>query len=87
MIEKPIIVTNPKGLHARPSALLVKTAMEFESDIFLTNQDKTADAKSVLGIMTLCAKVGTELILKIDGSDENAALEAIIEVFNTKYDD
>lgn len=87
MIEQPIIVTNPKGLHARPSALLVKTAMEFESDIFLTNNCNTADAKSVLGIMTLCAKAGTELILKIEGPDENEALQAIIEVFNTKYDD
>lgn len=87
MIEEPIIVTNPKGLHARPSALLVKTAMEFESDIFLTNVDNTADAKSVLGIMTLCAKAGTELILKIDGPDEEAAFEAIKKVFATKYDD
>ncbi len=87
MIEQPITVTNPKGLHARPSALLVKTAMEFESDIFLSNEGNTADAKSVLGIMTLCAKAGTELILKIEGPDENEALQAIIEVFNTKYDD
>lgn len=87
MIEQQITVTNPKGLHARPSALLVKTAMEFDSDIFLTNDGRTADAKSVLGIMTLCAKVDTELTLKIDGHDEQAALDAIIEVFNTKYDD
>lgn len=87
MIEEQITVTNPKGLHARPSALLVKTAMEFQSDITLVNDDKVADAKSVLGIMTLCAKVGTELILKINGPDEEAALEAIKIVFATKYDD
>lgn len=87
MIEQQITVTNPKGLHARPSALLVKTAMTFDSDISLTNDGKTADAKSVLGIMTLCAKAGTELTLKIEGHDETLALKAIIEVFNTKYDD
>lgn len=87
MIEQKITVTNPKGLHARPSALLVKTAMEFQSDITLINDDKVADAKSVLSIMTLCAKVDTELILKISGPDEDEALEAIKVVFATKYDD
>lgn len=87
MIEQQIVVTNPKGLHARPSALLVKRAMEFSSDITLLNDGREADAKSVLGIMTLCAKAGTELTLKINGADEKDARDAIVEVFNTKYDD
>jgi phosphocarrier protein len=85
MIEKEVTVTNPKGLHARPSALLVKTAQSFESEIILYNGDTSADAKSVLSVMTLCADYGTTLKLTVSGSDEEIAAEKIVEVFSVRY--
>ena len=85
MIEKEVTVTNPKGLHARPSALLVKTAQSFESEIMLYNGDASADAKSVLSIMTLCADYNTTLKLTVSGSDEVTAAEKIVEVFSIRF--
>ncbi len=87
MIEKEIFVSNPKGLHARPSAVLTKTATQFQSDIHLIKEGFLADAKNVMSILTLCAPYGTKLTLKVSGTDEEMACTAIEEVFALRFDD
>ena len=85
MLEVQITVKNKLGLHARPSALLAKTAGLFRSSITITHGKRAVDAKSILGLMTMALPFGSELTLNVDGPDEKAALESIIELFDKRF--
>lgn len=83
MLEKRLKIINPLGLHARAAAQLVRLAGTFQSRIILKRTDSamTADAKSILNILTLAASKGVELDVEIDGPDESAAMQAIVDIF------
>jgi phosphotransferase system HPr (HPr) family protein len=87
MLEREISVINPLGLHARAAAQLVRLANGFRSKITLERTDTAvfADAKSILSVLTLAASMGTMLIVKVTGEDEEAALEAVTELFATGF--
>lgn len=85
MLERKITVTNKTGLHARPAALLVQTASKFSSDITLVKEGSEVNAKSIMGIMALGAGQGTELTIKVSGADEEEALNALLELFNSNF--
>ncbi len=87
MISKELIVKNEKGIHARPAALIVAKASEFQSDIFLMNDEYNANAKSIMNVLILAAEQGSTLLLKVEGSDEAEAVEAIEKLFESKFDD
>ncbi|CCJ33193.1 HPr family phosphocarrier protein [Caloramator australicus] len=70
-------VNNPTGLHARPASLLVKEASKFKSSIFLTKNNKDFNAKSIINVMAMGAVNGDEIILKVEGEDEDIALISI----------
>lgn len=78
-------IKNPHGLHARPGAILVHTAKKFSADIQLTNLNgsgKTANAKSLMKVMTLGVKLGDKLQFTAQGEDADAALAAIGEAID-----
>lgn len=77
MVKKSFRITNEQGIHARPATTLVKVAMEFESDISLSALKKTVDFKSIMGVMSLGIYSGTTIEIKCEGSDEEAALNAL----------
>lgn len=77
MPERIVTVTHDVGLHARPAAQFVKTASGFQSEIKVRNSDKTANAKSILEILTLDAGQNAELVISAEGADADAALEAL----------
>lgn len=85
MLKEKVIVLNEEGLHARPSASLVKLASEFESDFFIQRQGYRVNGKSILGVMTLAAEYGAELELVIDGKDEEEAMESLKSLFENKF--
>jgi phosphocarrier protein len=85
LIEKEIRVINSLGLHARPAAQLVKTVSRFKSEIFITRDDLTVNAKSIMGVMMLAAELGAVLKFRVDGVDEREAMEAIENVFHSKF--
>ena len=87
MLETKIRIINPLGLHARAAAQLVRLAGKFKSRIGLTRTDNdvTADAKSILSVLTLAAAKGTELRLNIEGNDKEEALKAIEELFSSGF--
>jgi phosphotransferase system HPr (HPr) family protein len=74
-----VVVTLPAGvdLHARPAADFVRTAMGFAASIQVTAGEREADAKSLLSVLALGAKAGTELRLTASGDDADAALDAL----------
>lgn len=65
------------GLHARPSALIVKAATKYRSDFFIEKDDMRVNGKSIMGVMMLAAECGSILNLIADGEDEDYLLEEI----------
>ncbi|NOY10334.1 MAG: HPr family phosphocarrier protein [Spirochaetes bacterium] len=87
MKEKEIIIKNRAGIHARPAALLVKTANEFSSRIFIEKDGERINAKSIMGILTLGATYNTVLRIIAEGNDEVKAVEAIAALFENKFEE
>ena len=67
------------ALHARPAAEFVRTAMTFDARVTVGNGDREADAKSILSVLALGARGGTELTLRAEGDDADAALAALAD--------
>jgi phosphocarrier protein HPr len=80
MFQKEIIINNINGLHIRPAALFVKEAKSFISDITITSNGKTVNAKSLFKIQTLGMTKGTSIILTAYGKDEKEAIEHLIKI-------
>lgn len=78
MVSKKVVITNPTGLHARPASTLVNFVKKFKSTVFIVNDGKKANAASIINILTLGAKQGTELEVIADGEDEEVALKETI---------
>ena len=68
-MEAQILITNPAGLHARPAAEFVKRAKASPSTVTVTANDKTVNAKSMLGILKLGATLGTTISVQVEGDD------------------
>ena len=86
MIETKIEIVNKLGLHARASSKLAQLAARFSSDIRLGKEGEAlVDAKSIMGLMLLAAGIGTNLILRVEGSDEEDAANSIIQLFADKF--
>ena len=87
MIEKTQIIINKLGLHARAAAKLSHMANMFNANIYLIYNEDKVNAKSLLGILTLAASVGNEIVLQASGDDEQEAIAAIGDLFNRKFDE
>lgn len=78
---------NVKGLHLSAAADLVKTASAFESDVRLSKDGMEVDAKSIMGLLSLAASMGTEVVVKAEGKDEEDAVRAVVALFNAKFNE
>ena len=87
MTEREIVIKNRAGIHARPAALIVQTANQFDSQIFLEKDGDRINSKSIMGIITLGAAYNTTLKILADGSDEAEAVEAIATLFENKFEE
>lgn len=85
MREQTLEITNKIGLHARPAALLVKTAALFKSDIALVKGDKNVSVKSMLAIMSAGIKAGDTITVRASGEDEAEALKAVIALIQADF--
>ena len=77
MLKKTITIGLSSGLEARPVAMLVQIASQFDSQIYVENNNARVNAKSIMGMMTLGLDAGEEITLSANGDDENAAMESI----------
>lgn len=84
-MKKKLTIKNEIGIHARPAALLVKKASEFESKIEIDFNGKKVNAKSIMGIMTLRASKGSEITVITDGSDEEQAVNEIAKLIESGF--
>ena len=80
MYVKEVTVENQVGLHARPATFFIQKANEFKSSIWVEKEERRVNAKSLLGVLSLGIVKGTTITLIADGSDENAAVDALSEL-------
>ena len=83
MIRSTVVVMWRNGLHLRPAAALVKMAANFHSTVVLRCGEKVADLRSILSVLTLCAGMGTGLVVEVAGDDEREAIQAIARFFDS----
>lgn len=84
MITKKILIKIPTGLEARPVALLVQVASQYESSIYVECDEKRVNAKSIMGMMSLALAAGEEVTVIAEGSDEEVAMENIEKYLSSK---
>ncbi len=82
MVSKSITISIPSGLEARPIALLVQVASRFDSKITIESGEKTVNAKSIMGMMTLGLAAGENVTVNADGEDEATAIAEIEKYLN-----
>jgi phosphotransferase system HPr (HPr) family protein len=87
MISKNLTILNKLGLHARAAAKLVALSNNFESEIILVKDNKSADARSIMKLLMLSASKGSVLEVNITGKDQKEAMDSIEELFLTGFDE
>ena len=85
MITQNIEIINKLGLHARASTKLTQTASQFESEVWITRNNRRVNAKSIMGVMMLAAAKGSIISIETTGNDETAAMEALVMLINDYF--
>lgn len=85
--EQDIRVINKLGLHTRATARLVKLCSQFDSSIEISNDQRRADAKSIMSVMMLAACQGTELRIVVEGEDAAEAIRQVTDLFESRFEE
>ena len=84
-LERKFVIKNKLGLHARPAALLVQTANRFKCEVEIQKGREKVNGKSIMGIMTLAAGMGTPITIRMSGEDAAEAMEAIAKLITDNF--
>ena len=87
MIEQKISILNKAGMHTRPAATIVKLASKFKCEFFIYKDGMNINGKSIIGVMTLAAEMGSEVTLTFEGEDEKEAAAEIVNYFKRGFDE
>jgi len=85
MPERTVQIVNKLGLHARPAAEIVKTAARYKSEITIVRDELEVNGKSIMGVMMLAAEFGSTILLRAEGADADAALDALAALAAAKF--
>jgi phosphocarrier protein len=85
MISRNVNIINRLGLHARAATRLVNCASEFKAEVLVKKGTRSVNGKSIMGVLTLAAAIGTELTIEADGEDEDLAMAAVIQLINNRF--
>lgn len=83
--ERQVQIVNRAGMHARPAAEFVKTAGRFTSEITVEKDGLQVNGKSIMGVLTLAASKGSQILLSCEGDDAQAAMEALAKVIENGF--
>ncbi len=87
MIREELVVTNPKGIHARPSSLIVKTAQSVDSTVRFVYGGETFAADNIMDVLSMGAEYGRSIEVVIEGDDEEEAFAKMKEIFALNFSD
>lgn len=85
MFSKEVVVQNQVGLHARPATFFIQKANEFKSSIWVEKDERKANAKSLLGVLSLGITKGTAVNVIADGVDEEEAVIALVSLISSNF--
>ncbi len=85
MLREELEIINKLGLHARASAKLTQLAGKFQSEVWMTRNQRRVNAKSIMGVMMLAAGKGSTVIMEVEGPDEEECLAAIRQLIGDKF--
>ncbi len=86
-VNATLNICNTRGLHARASAKFVKLASSFDSEIHVTRDGVTVDARSIMGLLMLGAGIGCSIDVSAEGPDAEEAMEALTDLVARKFDE
>ena len=84
-LEKTFVIGSKLGLHARPAAIFVQTANRFEASVEVQKEDQKIDGKSIMGIMTLAAEMGSTITIRTAGKDAALSMEALSKLIESNF--
>jgi phosphotransferase system HPr (HPr) family protein len=84
-VERSFLIGSKLGLHARPAAVFVQTANRFEASVEVQKDDLKIDGKSIMGIMTLAAEMGSSITVRVTGKDAAEAMEALAKLIESNF--
>jgi len=84
-VKKEMVVANKLGIHARPAAMFVKTANQFDCEVFVEKDGETVNGKSIMGLMMLAAGPGCKIRIQADGQDAVQAVHEIEALLQRKF--
>jgi len=87
MVARSVTVVNPLGMHARAAARFVHLATRFQSRIRVARDGREMDGKSIMGILLLAASRGTAITVSAAGSDEDAAVTALVALVASGFEE
>lgn len=87
MFVKDVIVENQVGLHARPATFFIQKANEFKSSIWVEKEERRVNAKSLLGVLSLGIMGGTAIRIIADGSDEEDAVNGLVSLVRSGFNE
>ena len=85
MFVKEIVVQNQVGLHARPATFFMQKANEYKSSIWIERDERKANAKSLLGVLSLGVTKGVSVTISADGPDEEEAVNTLVEMISSDF--
>ena len=85
MITRDIEIINKLGLHARASAKLTQLAAKYQSEVWMTRNQRRVNAKSIMGVMMLAAGKGTSVTLETEGPDEQQCMDALVQLIGERF--
>jgi phosphocarrier protein len=86
-VIRRIEIKNKLGLHARAAALLVQTVNKFAAQVSLSKDGQTADARSIMGLLTLAAARGSKIQVEANGEDADRAVKAIERLIDSRFNE
>lgn len=85
MITKEVKITNAIGLHARPATFFIQKANEYKSSIWIEREERKANAKSLLGVLSLGITKGVSVTISADGPDEEVAVNSLVDLITSDF--
>lgn len=86
MIELLATIQNEHGIHCRPTALIIRSIGDYTGQIAVECDGRSADPRSMLGLMSLCLAKGTDIVIRVDGPEEDRIGAMLKELFERHFD-
>lgn len=85
VVSVELVIRNERGLHARSATALVQLATRFAADLWLSNEEREVNGKSIMGVLLLMAGQGTRIVARAEGPDAPELIAAVTELVESRF--